>query len=129
MSQNVHKYVHKDNDIHEIIFYITQSSLPYYSILDLIRLDKKCIIAWSSLAIYKKDNKATLTWIKTQKENRKKGYASTLLYHMIEYCRQYGFSEINLDDMTDNYRKDNNLYIKHGFKYLDDNGPEMVLCL
>lgn len=129
MYQCVHEYICKDNDILEIIFYITQSGLPYYTILDLIRFNNKCIIAWSTLIINKQENEATLTWIKTNNEYQKKGYASKLINHMINYCRDSQISEINLDDMTDNYRKDNNLYLKNGFKYVDDNGPEMFLSL
>jgi GNAT superfamily N-acetyltransferase len=127
MSQSVHQYVCKDNNIYETIFYITQSGLPYYTILDLIRFDKKCIITWSTLVINKQENKAILTWIKTQNKHQKKGYASKLLNHMIYYCRNNEISEIKLDDTTDNYRKNNNIYINHGFKYLDENGPEMIM--
>jgi ribosomal protein S18 acetylase RimI-like enzyme len=122
MSLSIYEYICISNNISETIFYISYSELPNYTILDMIRLNNKCIIAWSSLIIYK-NNTATITWIKTKKENRNNGYASKLLHHIIEYCKKIKVSEINLDDMTDNYRKNNNLYIKHGFTHANDYGP------
>jgi len=128
MFQVVHEYLHKDDDIREVIFYITLSGFPYHSILDLIRLKKKCIVAWTSLIIYT-DNSSTVTWIETHKEYRNKSHATQLLKHIINYCKNNSIVKIQLDDMTNNYRKDNNLYIKAGFEYVDNSGPEMIMYL
>ena len=36
-----------------------------------------------------------------------------------------GVKAVTLDDDSDRYRQPHNLYIKLGFKYVDDSGPEM----
>lgn len=56
---------------------------------------------------------------------RNKGIGSILLNRLIEYAKKNNVDKIVLDDMTDNYRKRNNIYLKHEFRYLSNNGPEM----
>ena len=56
---------------------------------------------------------------------RNKGIGSILLNQLIQYAKNNYVKKIVLDDMTDNYRIPNNIYLKHGFQYVDENGPEM----
>ena len=60
-----------------------------------------------------------------QQKYRGKGIGSMLLKCLIEYCKQHNICKIVLDDMTDYYRQPNNIYLKHGFKYVNETGPEM----
>lgn len=51
--------------------------------------------------------------------------ATQLVYNVCVYCYRKEIKYIELDDMSDNYRYENNVYSKCGFKYKDDTGPEM----
>jgi GNAT superfamily N-acetyltransferase len=55
-----------------------------------------------------------------------KGYGSFLLHYAISFLKREGYTCIYLDDMSDRYRKSHNIYIKHGFEYLYEDGPEMI---
>ena len=48
---------------------------------------------------------------------RGKGLGTQLLVKIIEICKKNGCRRIDVDDMTDNFRKPNNIYIKNGFVY------------
>jgi len=56
---------------------------------------------------------------------KNKGYASQLLKHVINISILKKLPII-LDDMSDHFRNNHNIYIKHGFKYIYDEGPEMI---
>lgn len=56
---------------------------------------------------------------------RNKGVGSILLNQLIEYAKKNNVSKIVLDDMSDNYRENRNIYVKHGFQYVNEDGPEM----
>ena len=55
-----------------------------------------------------------------------KGYATRLLKFAINKSIKKGLYIIELDDMSDNFRKQHNIYVKHGFGYVSDHGPEMI---
>ena len=57
---------------------------------------------------------------------RNKGIGSILLNQLIQYAKKNQVKQIVLDDMTDNYRMPNNIYLKHGFRYVNIDGPEML---
>lgn len=56
---------------------------------------------------------------------RNKGIGSILLNQLIQYAKNNRINKIVLDDMSDNYKLPNNIYLKHGFHYVNENGPEM----
>jgi hypothetical protein len=60
-----------------------------------------------------------------------KGYGTILLNEVISILRKKysNIRTIELDDMTDRYRQPNNIYVKFGFTYKQDHGPEMVYIL
>lgn len=58
--------------------------------------------------------------------SRVKGNGSFLLNHVIHLAKINKFV-ITLDDMSTRYRMNNNIYIKYGFKYCYEDGPEMIL--
>lgn len=60
---------------------------------------------------------------------RGKGLGTQLLVKIIEICKKNGCRRIDVDDMTDNFRKPNNIYIKNGFVYSSIDGPEMYMTL
>ena len=75
------------------------------------------------------NNNCTITSINIIKPN--KGYGTILLNEVIKDIKEYfsNIKQIDLDDMSDQFRKEHNIYIKFGFKYINDYGPEMELLL
>jgi hypothetical protein len=58
-----------------------------------------------------------------------RGYGTDALQKGIAYIREQGYTHVLLDDMSDRYRKLHNIYVNHGFRYVHEHGPEMVLDL
>jgi len=75
------------------------------------------------------ENTCIIKYIIVKDEFRNKGYGTMLLQELIEYCKECKINKIELDDMSDNFRKDNNIYLKNNFQYIDEGYPEMVLYL
>jgi len=73
---------------------------------------------------------SNLTMIYVDPNFRHQGIGNNLLNIFINYCKIANVKQIYLDDMSDNYRIFNkNLYIKNGFNYINNIGPEMILNL
>lgn len=58
-----------------------------------------------------------------------KGYGSILLNYVIQEMKKKDISKISLDDMSKQYRQQHNIYLKFGFTYIFDYGPEMEYVL
>ncbi len=56
---------------------------------------------------------------------RNMGYGSYLIKEVLIDAYKLNYVYIELDDMTDNYRKEHNIYLKLGFKYIANEGCEM----
>ena len=60
---------------------------------------------------------------------RNVGIGTMLINLVIDKAKSENYNVIVLDDMSKNYRKENNIYKKLGFVYVSDNGPEMIYNL
>lgn len=61
-------------------------------------------------------------------EYRNKGIGTKLIKKIILYTyTKYKVKIVKLDDMSDKYRKKNNIYLKLGFHYDEIWGPEMTV--
>lgn len=70
---------------------------------------------------------ATIIWISTHPNYLKLGIATLLIKIYTLYVKQLGINNIMLDDMSDYARCTNNIYLKLGFKYVENNNtPEMI---
>ena len=56
---------------------------------------------------------------------RGRGIGSRLLSHIAAECHARGGQCMELDDMSDRCRRQDNIYVKHGFRYRHASGPEM----
>lgn len=52
------------------------------------------------------------------------GYGTHLIVHACKEAVKLGITKVTVDDCSDMYRQENNIYTKVGMKYEDD-GPEM----
>lgn len=60
-------------------------------------------------------------------QSRRKGNGSALVVHAAKEAIKRGIDRIDLDDCTDLYNRDDNIYLKMGMKYVSaGDGPEMV---
>lgn len=62
---------------------------------------------------------------------RGKGYGKFLIQFLYNHIlnNHSKIKKITLTDCTSRYRKQNNIYIKLGFKYIDDKDPDMELFI
>jgi GNAT superfamily N-acetyltransferase len=81
----------------------------------------------SYIEFYTDDNseEANITSLNVLDEFKGKGLAYYLLLKTIKYLNSVGILGVTLDDTTDKYRQQDNIYLILGFKYLCDYGPEM----
>jgi ribosomal protein S18 acetylase RimI-like enzyme len=63
------------------------------------------------------------------KKYRNKGYATSLLKDCLDDIKNRGIKEVKLNDISLNYRKENNIYIKFGFHYVNDDDNDMIIKL
>ena len=114
-------------DMHKVQFYLYDSSSPMNdfdfnyvigSITLYIDQGEDDEINISSLSINSELNEFNL---------RKAGFGSYLMMIAISYAKSFDIKNIKLDDMSDGYRTEHNIYKKIGLEYEDDyGGPEMV---
>lgn len=76
---------------------------------------------------YYNGGKCVVTYIYTCQLYRNNGYATKLLQYLKNLCKKFGVDIIELDDCSDNFGKNNNLYINNGFTYYEYGHPEMYL--
>ena len=58
---------------------------------------------------------------------RRRGVGSNLLRLVGKHCAQAGIRRIEVDDMSDWYRSERNIYTLLGFSYRSPHGPEMYV--
>ncbi len=68
---------------------------------------------------------ATINSIFVKPEFRNKGWAMCLIKEFVKRAQELGAVRVEVDDCTDRFRVEHNLYVKCGFKYRDSYGPEM----
>ena len=56
---------------------------------------------------------------------RKRGIASALIVAFARVAEERGVRRIELDDMSDRFRMEGNVYVRNGFVYRGKTGPEM----
>jgi len=81
----------------------------------------------ANAVIYIINDKCIVLSIHTNVNYRNKGYATKLLNEIKNYLikNNSNINKITLDDCTDNFNTKDNLYLKFGFKYINDGESEM----
>lgn len=75
-------------------------------------------------------NSAFIRGMSINPQYRYQGFGTRLLLFVLDDLKKCGTTVVELDDMSDNYSKPNNIYLKCGFHYIDvGSGPEMILHL
>ena len=75
------------------------------------------------------NNICTITNLNIFEDYQHKGYGTFLLKYLINYCKENNINKILLDDMSSNFNKQNNIYLKNGFNYIINGFPEMEIDL
>ena len=104
------------------IYYISNSMLNENTIENI----NKNTIGFVAICI--QQNQMTILNMHVNKKFRNNGYGSKLLKHVIFIALSKNIDKITLDDMTQKAWCSQNMYVKHGFNYV--NGypyPEMEL--
>jgi hypothetical protein len=77
----------------------------------------------------KEERKLHIIDLGTKTELRGLGYATILLKIMINEAYKLKCKTITLDDASDMFQKQNNIYLKLGFEYINKGQPEMIKYL
>lgn len=86
-------------------------------------------VGFIDIFIDNKDKEIIIKYLKIEKKFRGNKYGIYLLDYVIKKSKKENIKRILLDDMSDKYRKPNNIYIKKKFKYVNNYGPEMILII
>ena len=70
-------------------------------------------------AVINYDHSCILLSLEVNRSYQHRGIGSKLLLKLIEHCRLSSIRAILLDDMSDGFETSNNIYVKHGFKYIN----------
>lgn len=88
-------------------------------------MDSNIKLGYLNIIIDYNENTSTITDFSCIKPNN--GFGSILLDFVINEMKIIQINNITLDDMSNRFRNSHNIYIKFGFNYLHDFGPEMEL--
>ena len=108
-----------------IIFYLYDSTVP------LRVFNSEDVIGYVSFYIDKEESDINISYLSVNEniegfDLRRSGFGTYLLFIAILYSKTQDISKVTLDDMSDGYRTDHNIYLNMGFTYEDeDSGPEM----
>jgi len=82
----------------------------------IINLEYKfgCIIG------YFHERRMTINSLYVEEEYRSKGYGLFLIEEILNFAYKQGIIHVELYDCSTNYRKKHNIYLKCGFRYIDD---------
>lgn len=67
-----------------------------------------------------------ISTLHTKQKYRGLKYASTLLKRVIYEAKRNKCKYIKLMDHSDLFNQENNIYLKHGFNYMNQGQPEMI---
>jgi N-acetylglutamate synthase-like GNAT family acetyltransferase len=118
-----HFQLQKQDNVYLNFMYLSIHLKPATSILE-IQYDTD-IIGYVEFYTDDETDEANVSCINVNPNMRGKGFAYYLFLKMIEYLKQININTVTLDDDSDRYKQPNNLYIKLGFKYVSNSGPEM----
>jgi len=74
----------------------------------------------------KNRNIGYINFIEVLEKYRGKGMATSLLWYLYDVLLDKKIRYVEFDDCSDLYRNKNNIYIRLGAKYVENNGPEMI---
>ena len=72
-----------------------------------------------------KDRLFLLLVLRVESSHQNRGVGLCALREIALWCRDQGVRRIDVDDMSDRHRCAHNVYLKTGFQYMADTGPEM----
>ena len=122
-----YKIIIYDDEMLSVVFYLYDSGSP------MNEIDPDYIVGSISIYVDQGEddeiNISSLSVNETLNEFnlRKAGFGSYLMFIAICYAKSLDIQNIKLDDMSDGYRSEHNIYKRIGLEYEDENsGPEMI---
>ena len=114
-----------DENMLDINFYLYDSTKP------MNEFDFDYVIASIHFYVDKQDDDVTIGSLTTNSnldgfDLRGGGVGTFLVLCAINFAKNHNIAKANLDDMSDGYRTQNNIYLKIGFEYEGESGPEMI---
>lgn len=115
-----------------IVYYVSQRKIETWELLNGSAYDE--IIASAHIVTHTERNFdrdfIMIVGLSVKPPFQNLGIGSKLLEKILAYAKNSGKTMIKVDDMSQRYRCEHNIYSKFGFKYEDQiSGPEMELDL
>ena len=104
------------------LYYISSQDV---SSVSKLRTPSSCVYALLEFVIIRDENEIIIKSIHTSPTHRNKGFAKRLLRCLQNNMAAWKVNTLTVDDMSANYRSIRNIYLKCGFQYDEDDGPEM----
>ena len=123
LPQNLEVYnfcIDETDESERIILYINDGDVD----IEYFTQHADKLPAYVEVVYYFDENDMIISYMNSTVKGKK--YGTLLLFLSILLGKQVGIKTINLDDCTDCGRSKNNIYIKSGFTYVSDHGPEMI---
>jgi hypothetical protein len=116
-----------DSDgLYSYVYFLHNKTIPINELNSLIN-DKKLNLLSSLDTVWDfNEKKIGILGIHTSLNQRNKGYASLLIVISCIIAERFGLDIIELDDCSDNFKKQKNLYTNLSFRYIEDGFPEMI---
>jgi GNAT superfamily N-acetyltransferase len=73
-------------------------------------------------------NDLYIRYLYTDANYRNQGLATRLLRYAVLQAHKIGIVRVRLEDMSDRYKQDNNIYVKLGFVYDTDSNDGLMVC-
>lgn len=103
------------------IFYISNGVLSLKKYISMSKNNNPMLCSYLE---YYLDDILVITDLKSNIKN--KGYATILILSVLQEAQNKNVNVVELDDCSDRYNQKHNIYLKLGFKYNDEYGPEMT---
>ena len=118
-----------DNNLYSYIFFLRHANENSIPISDINEILLDIEIKFPSILETVWDFTENVIFVKSMVTDctyRNRGLGSLLMISCAYIAEHFGLKSMELDDMTDNFRKSNNFYSNLSFRYVEDGMPEMI---
>ena len=124
----IQKEIISDNNdgLYSYIYFLHNKTIPINELNSLINNKKLNLLSLLDTIWDFNEKKVGILGIHTSLNQRNKGYASLLIIISCIIAEKFGLDRIELDDCSDNFKKEKNLYTNLSFRYIEDGFPEMI---
>jgi len=115
-----------NTDVYSYIYFLHNKTIPIDELNNFINLKQVNFVSLLEIIWDFNEKNIGIIFIQTNFNHRNKGYGSLLIIMSCIIAERFGLDTIELDDASDNFKKQKNLYTNLSFKYVENGSPEMI---